>query len=262
MSAVALAVVGGVTSIGSALIGSSSASDAANAQIQAANTASQTELSMFNQTQANEQPFMTAGQNSLAALMQGLGLTQGSNGAVANGALTAPFNYQASPGYAYEMSQALQATQNSAAARGGLNSGNTDLALQQNAQNLAATDYSNQASLNIAQKNQLYNMLQTIAGSGQNAAANLGALGSQTAQSIGSNTLSAGNASAAGSVAQGNALAGLLNNSQFINGVSGMFSGGGSSYNPTAALQNVGSVGYSDIGGTAALPAIPLTYGG
>ena len=261
MSAVALAVVGGVTSIGSALIGSSAASDAANAQIQAANTASQTELSMFNQTQANEKPFMTAGQNSLAALMQGLGLSSGSNGAVANGSLTAPFNYQASPGYAYQLQQGQQAVQNSAAARGGLNSGNTDMALQANAVGLAGQDYYTGLAANQAQQQQQYNMLQTLAGSGQNAAANLGALGSQTAQSIGSNTLAAGNASAAGSVAQGNALAGLLNNSQFINGVSGMF-GGSTGFNSGQALQGVGSVGYTDVGGSAALPAIPMTYGG
>lgn len=253
MSAVALAVVGGVASIGSALIGSSAAGDAANAQVQAANTASQTELSMFNQTQANEKPYMTAGTNSLSALMQGLGLTSGSNGAVGNGALTAPFNYQASPAYAYEQQQALQATQNSAAAKGGLNSGNTDLALQANAQNLASTDYTNQANLDMSQKSQLYQMLQTVAGSGQNAAANLGSLGASTANQVGANTISAGNSSAAGTVAQANSLSNLLNNSAFQNGVTSMFGGSGSGVNSAGALQQIGGISYSDVGGNAAL---------
>lgn len=270
MSAVAIAVVGGVATIGSALINSSAAGDAANAQIQAANTASQTELQMFNQTRANEAPYVAAGNNALATLLQGLGLTQPSaatpgtpanggyggqvgsvyipgvgnvnlggttgtagvpaataGGNIANGSLTAPFNYQASPGYAYEVGQTMNAVQNGATGHAGLNSGDTLMALQQNAQGLASTDYTNQANLNMAQKNQLYQMLQTVAGSGQNAAANLGSLGSQTASQIGSNTIGAGNAASAGINAQASSLTNLLNNQSFLNGVGGMFSGGG-----------------------------------
>lgn len=226
MGLAAAAGIGAVASIGGGLIASSSASDAANAQIQASQNAQATQLAMFNQTQANEAPFMQAGQTSLAALMQGLGLMPGSNGATANGAITAPFNYQASPGYNYEVQQSMDAIQNSAAAKGGLVSGNALKALQANAQGLASTDYQSMANLDMNQKQQLFNMLQTMAGSGQNAAANLGSLGSSTANSIASAQIGAGNAAAAGSVAQGNIWSNLLNNQSFLSGITSMFGSG------------------------------------
>ncbi len=250
MSAVALAVGGAVAGIGGALISSSAAGDAANAQVQAANTASQTELSMYNQTQANEQPYMQAGNNSLQALMQGLGLTSGSNGAVANGALSQPFSqqqFQQSPATAYLMQQGNQSIQNSAAAHGGLVSGNALMALQANGMGLAQQDYTTQQAAYQAQQQQQFNMLQTLAGSGQNAAAKLGSLGSSTASQIGSNTIQAGNASAAGTVASAvasaNSLSNLLNSNSFQSGVSSLFGGssGLGAYTPSASTLSGGA---------------------
>jgi hypothetical protein len=300
-------IIGAVGSIGSAVIGSNAASDAANAQIQAANLASQTELQMFNQTQANEAPYMAAGGNALAELMYGLGIgsptgtatpgggTSGapmqplytgpsmqqimamqhdgipgdyqaalatynkdqaagynmtgiptasptaagaaafnpaSNPNIGFGSLTAPFTqaqFQASPGYQYDVNQMMQAVQNSAAAKGGLVSGNTLQALQQNAGGLANQDWYNAQNAYYGRQDQLFNMLQTLAGGGQNAAANLGALGSQVAGQVGNNQIGAGNSAAAGSIAQGQIFGNLLNNQSFLQGIQNMFGGGGGS---------------------------------
>ena len=77
-----IAGVGAGSSLLSGLLGSSASSDAANAQVQAAQIASETELKMFDTTQANLAPFMIAAtgqgapgqQNALSALLNTLGL--------------------------------------------------------------------------------------------------------------------------------------------------------------------------------------------
>jgi hypothetical protein len=280
-------IIGGLLGIGSALIGSDSSSNAADAQVQAANTASQTELSMYNSTVGREQPFVAGGTLAFSELMAEMGLgpnaapgtapapgyspysmngrpvrggrfaggnVQGITdpGAVAAvpgatapnpnfGSLTTPFTadkFHASPGYNYDLSQMMGAVQNSAASRGGLVSGNALKALQANAGGLADQDFYNAQNSYYQQQQQRFNMLQTLAGSGQNAAANLGALGSNVAGSIGANTIGAGNAASAGIVAGGQNWANLLNNQSFLSGITSMFSGGGGGggFNPGMAM--------------------------
>jgi hypothetical protein len=199
--------------IGGALISSNGAQDAANTEANAANNASQVQLQMFNQTQANEQPYLQAGNNSLAALLKGVGVGPGTAN-TGSGPLNAPFTaaqYQQSPGYQFQMNQGLNAINNTASARGGVNSGNTLKSLTQYGTGLANQDYQQAYQNYVAQQNQQFGQLQTLAGSGQNAAANLGALGSQVGSSVGSNIIGAGNASAAGQVATANTIGNSLN---------------------------------------------------
>jgi len=70
---------------------------------------------------------------------QSLGDLMGLNGQSASA--TALNNYRTSPGYDFQMQQGTNAIQNSAAARGGLNSGATMKALQGYGQNLADQDF-------------------------------------------------------------------------------------------------------------------------
>lgn len=70
-SNVAAAVVGGVAS---SAISASSAGDAADAQTSAANRANDTQLQMFNQSQANLAPYNQIGQNAAGTLSAALGL--------------------------------------------------------------------------------------------------------------------------------------------------------------------------------------------
>jgi hypothetical protein len=163
-----------------------------------------------------------------ATAAPGAGLPSTSNPALF-GSLTQPFTaaqFTASPGYQYQLQQGEQAIQNSAASRGGLVSGNALKALQANGIGLANQDWYNAQNAYLQQQQQRFNMLQTLSGSGQNAAANLGSFGSQVAGSIGANTIGAGNSAAAGSVAQAQVWSNLFNNQSFLSGIQSLFGGG------------------------------------
>ena len=202
-----------VGTVASSVIGSSAASDAANTEANASNQASAVEQAMFNQTQANEKPFLDAGSNALVALQQGIGVGPGTNNS-GTGPLNKPFtmaDYQTSPGYQFQLQQGENAVLNNKSALGGVNSGNTLKALTSYGQGVANQDYWNAYNAYVNGQNQKFGQLQTVAGSGQNAAANLGALGTQVGASVGNNIVNAGNASAAGTVVSANAINNGLN---------------------------------------------------
>lgn len=248
-AAIAAATVGG------ALISSSASKSAAKTEATASNQASTQELDMFNQTQANEAPFVAAGGNALPALQSGVGIGPGGTG---TGPLNAqypnmaPFtlsDFQTSPGYQFQVQEGENAILNNRSALGGVNSGNTLKALTSYGEGVANQDYWNayNAYVNNYQQgyanytnnqNQKFGQLQTLAGSGQNAAANLGALSANTGAAIGNNIIGAGNASAAGTVASGNAInSGVQNLSQnylLANAISGGNLFGSSSSGPSA----------------------------
>lgn len=200
------AVMGGADLLGSVISGGA-AESAANTQANAANVAANIQKKEFDTTTANEAPYLSAGNNSLAALMQGLGLGTNTPGSQAKGvgygSLTAPFNpanLQNTPGYQFQMSQGLQALLDSATATGGVGGGNTLKAITQYGQGLAGTTFQQQFADYTAQQQQQFGELQTLAGSGQNAAAQLGALGNQSASTIGNDITSGAAAKAAGTV--------------------------------------------------------------
>ena len=110
---------------------------------------------------------------------------------------------QNDPGYQFRLQQGEQALQNSAAAQGGLLSGNTGQALEQYAQNYASNEYSNvynralteyQQRYNIFQGNQAntFNRLAALAGAGQTATTQLGQLGQQGAANVANINLGTG----------------------------------------------------------------------
>lgn len=207
---IAAAAVG---TIASSALSSSASSSAAQTQANAANQATQAELQMFNTTQKNLQPFMQGGTNSLQALMQYLGIgAGGSFNPSAPG--VAPFTaaqFQSSPGYQWQLNQGIDAIQNSAAARGGVGSGNTMKALQTYGTGLANQDWYNAMNAYTAQQQDTYNKLYGIVGTGANAAANLGGFSVDTSKQVGANIIGAGNAQATGQVGSANALTGGVN---------------------------------------------------
>lgn len=212
------AYVAAAASVIGAGVGAYSSISSANSEQKAAKSANQLQQDMFNQTTANEAPYLAAGGSALSALQTGLGLGPGGNGV---GSLNAPFtlaNFQQSPGYNFQMQQGENAILNNRSALGGVYSGNTLKALNQFGQGVANQDYWNAYNAYTQSQNQRFGQLDTIAGAGQNAAAGLGGLGAQVGQSIGQNIIGAGNAQAAGTVGLGQALSsgvnGLANNSQ------------------------------------------------
>lgn len=198
---VAAAIVGaGVVGAGATAY---SASQAAGAQEDAAAQANALQMQMYSTTRSDLSPYNKAGQN---ALTQASGMaSQGFNFAPTEAQL------QQTPGYQFNLTQGLKATQNSAAARGLGSSGAAMKGAAGYATGLADSTYQNQFNNALSSWQNNYNSLMGQAQLGENAAAQTGAYGTQTASQMGQNTIGAGNASAAASMATGNALTSAAN---------------------------------------------------
>lgn len=176
----------------------------ADAQVDAANASSQVQWDMYNQSRDDQMPWLKAGKGGLNALMALQGFTQDGNGQWAqspNGSSLAQMQMQMDPGYKFRLAQGMDSVQNSAAARGGLLSGNTLKALTEYSQNTASNEYMN-----------AFNRLAGISGTGQAQANSLGMLGANTAGNVGNNLLNAGQARASGYAGRSNAVNGMINN--------------------------------------------------
>ena len=111
MSAVAIAVGAGASIIGGGLQ-YLSASKAAKAQTNAANTASATQLHMYDQSREDQAPWRAAGESSLNELAGMLGIP---------GYTSA--DWTKDPGYEFQRAEGERGLNRSLAARGGLLSG-------------------------------------------------------------------------------------------------------------------------------------------
>ena len=109
--------------------------------------------------------------------------------------------YQKTPGYDYRLQQGIDSIESGAAARGGLYSGATMQALQENGQNFATNEYNN-----------YINRLASGASAGQSAAGMQAAAGQNYASGASNALGNIGNAQAAGAIGVGNALQGGISN--------------------------------------------------
>jgi len=196
------AIIGSsVVGAGASLIGSSNAADA---QTQAANQASQTQLQMYDRTRQDLLPYNTGGQQDYARLNRLIN----SPGYI-NGPNMSESSLRATPGYQFNLNQGLKAVQNSAAARGLGVSGAALKGASQYASGLADSTYQNQFANRMAVQNAAYNRLLGGATLGENAGAQTGAYGTQTAANVGNNIIGAGNAQAGADIAGANAIGGI-----------------------------------------------------
>lgn len=121
--------------------------------------------------------------------------------------------FQADPGYAFRLSEGNKALERSAAARGGLLSGNALRAAQQYGQGLASQEYDNAFKRYQIEREARLNPLQSLAGVGQTTASNLGTMGQQYATNVGNigmgSAATQGNALLAGAQARGSAYQGI-----------------------------------------------------
>lgn len=189
--------VGGA--IGGALGGyfDSNSSDSPAAAAQAAagqtaaatNQATQLQREMWQAQQAQQKPWMQAGETALNALVpmatnyQKFGMSQ----------------FQQDPGYAFRLSEGQKALDRSAAARGGLISGAALKAATRYGQDMGSQEYQNAFNRYQTERNAQLNPLQSLAGIGQTATNTLGAAGQQYGQNVGNAMINQG-------YAQGNAL--------------------------------------------------------
>ena len=174
------------------------ATQAANTQLKASREATQVQKDMYDQTRMDLMPYANAGRSSLSQLMGQMG---------PNGYFNQTYDGQdiySDPSYQFRLNEGLDAVQSGAAAQGGLLSGATMKALQSYGQDMASQEYQNAYNRFNADQTNRYNRLSNIVGLGQNAAAQQGNAGMQTAQAVANNTMSGANSQAAGQIAAGN----------------------------------------------------------
>lgn len=183
--------------VASGLLSSQASGNAAQAQENAANQASATSQAQYNQTRQDNAPWVAAGSNALGQLTQQM----------PNLSRSFTMNdFQADPGYQFNLQQGQQAIQASAAARGLLNSTNTMASMANYTQGQASNEFNNAYNRFTTNQNQRYNMLAGVANAGQVANAQVGAAGANAANNISADQIGAGNAAAAGQIGQANAL--------------------------------------------------------
>ena len=212
MSWVAAAVVG------TGVVGAISSNSAANKQADAANNATNTQVGMFNTTNAQQEPWRQAGRTALSQLTDGTAPGgQFSHQFDANDLKT-----NLAPNYKFMLDQGLGATNNQASVAGGLVGGNALKGINDYAQNYASNAYQNAfANYNTNQTN-IFNRLSSIAGLGQTANGQSAQAGLGYAGNIGSAQLASGASQAAGIMGTGNAISGA------VNGIGGWYGAGGS----------------------------------
>jgi len=198
MSAIAAIVGGGAILFGAGLqyFGSKEASET---QANAAREASNTQLQMYNQTRADQEPWRREGQTALQSIHDGM-----TSGDLNRSFGMADFNKD--PGYQSRMAEGQRALEGSASARGSLNSGGTLKALTRYGQDMGAQEY--QSAYNRFNNDQTnrFNRLSSIAGIGQNANSQLAQAGQNAGNQISQNQLQTGNAISAGQMGQANAI--------------------------------------------------------
>lgn len=206
-------VIGAITGSNSQ---AKAAKSAANQQYQASKEATQVQKDMYDQTRKDLMPYAQAGGTALSQLMGGMG---------PNGQFMQEYSGQDiydDPSYQFRLQQGQDSIQSGAAAQGGLLSGATQKALLNYGQDAASQEYGNAYNRFNADQTNQYNRLSNLVGLGQNAAAQQGNAGMQTAQAVANNTMAGANAQAAGTIAAGNRTA---NNFSSLLGAAGTIGG-------------------------------------
>lgn len=189
----------GAALVGSAAIGSAASSSASRAQAQAQREGTAAQERMFNRQVQLQEPFRQVGVNALPELVAA--------------SRYEPFTmekFQADPGYAFRLKEGLRALESSAAARGGLLSGNQMRGVTQFGQELGSQEFTNAFNRYQAERAARLNPLQSLTGMGQTTAQNLAGQAGQFGQAQAANAAAMGNIRASGYMNTANALTGAL----------------------------------------------------
>lgn len=233
--------------VGSAVIGASSAKKASKAQTKAADQANETQRYIYDRSVELSEPYRQAGMNALAALHGAAGMRApasfGDDGQLlrlggnaqdgwkimGGGTVRREFDdiadarafmddravkFEADPGYQFRQDEGNKAIERAAAARGLRMSGGAMKDMARFNQGLASQEYGN-----------WWNRLAGMSGVGQTATSQQIQAGQNYANAFGNNTMAAGNARASGYLNMNNALQSGINNGFNIFGMhkAGMF---------------------------------------
>lgn len=231
MSGVATAIVG------SAVIGAFGSKSAAGQQAAGQNQAAATQEHMFDTITGQEQPFLNAGYGATSTLNNLLGTT-GKRGGIDPstglpiGYLTQTFNptqkqLDQYPGYQFALKTGGQAIRNADTPGVGALSGAALKDLMNFNVGTANQYYGQYFNQFQEQQNNIFDRLSNIASMGQNAAGNLGSVGSQLGTGIAQAQAGAGASRAGGTVGATNALGGGLTTAALFGAYGGGWGGGG-----------------------------------
>lgn len=190
--------------LGSAVLGAASSRSAGKAQERAAGRAADLQQQQFERQVELQEPWRQAGVNALRKLEAASEYT--------------PFGmaqFQADPGYGFRFEQGQKALERSAAARGGLISGNTGGALQRFGQDMASQEYQNAFNRYQAERQARLGPLQSLAGVGQTATNALGQAGGAYTSGMGEALGAGAQARASGYMGMANAAGGGIG--QYMN---------------------------------------------
>jgi hypothetical protein len=196
--------------VAGAIIGGNAAKKAANTQAASADRATELQKQMFDKQIELQAPFRAAGLSAQNKLLDYMGLTPGAGGKYTKDFSMADF--QQDPGYAFRMSEGLKALDRTAAARGGMLSGAALRGATRYGQDMASQEYTNAFNRYQTNRSNQLNPLQSLMGSGQTAANQVGAAGQNYANQAGQNYMNAGNARASGYVGSANAWSNAIGN--------------------------------------------------
>jgi len=195
--------VAGAT-VASSLLGANAASSAASKQSAAADRAAQLQQQQYEQIRADQAPFREAGVNALGKLQDLADYT--------------PFSMNAftqDPGYGFRLKQGQKALDASAAARGGLISGNALKAATAFGQDMGSQEYQNAFNRYQTERQATLAPYMTLAGFGTGANAANAQAGQNYATNAGNMITGGAAAQAAGGVGAANAVTGAV--SQYLN---------------------------------------------
>jgi hypothetical protein len=181
--------------IGSSLFGAASSSNAAETQAAAADRAAQLQKEQFDRVIELQKPFREVGMRALPELEAASRYTPFGMG-----------QFQQDPGYAFRLAEGQKALDRSAAARGGLISGSALKAAQRYGQEMGSQEFNNAFNRYQTERSARLNPLQSLAGFGQTAVAQLGRAGETMATNVGEAGGQAAQARASGYMGGANAL--------------------------------------------------------
>lgn len=206
------------------------ANDAANIQADYGNRALDLQESIYNQNRQDMMPWLDAGKRSLNTLEGMMGGGEFEMAPEEYGDFSFSMDdYQESPYAKFLQQEGQRGIERSAAARGGLASGNTLAGLQQRAMGISAGDYGDQYNRKMGeyntgyrnfldsytrragQKQDKYNRYAGMAGTGQNQSQTLGQMGQNYGQQAGQGLQGIGNVYGAGAIGRGNASTNQMN---------------------------------------------------
>lgn len=192
-----------------AITGAGAAKKAAKTQAESAQAAIDEQRRQYDLTREDLAPSRQVGTGALNQLAAMYGIP-GASGASGPADYSAFYN---SPDYKFALSEGLKSVENSAAARGGLYSGNAMRALQERGAGIASQNFGN-----------YYNRLASLAGVGQTATNAGASYGANTASNIGNLLTQQGDARASGIIGSANAINGGIRD---LASLYGYYKGGG-----------------------------------